>query len=159
MIFTVGCERETKMDLSSLDDETMLERISDIAFSELEQNADNLASLDEPYKTVAIIYGAQGIIDNGGFRYFFENDWPNNPDYSVFADAYARIERTEAADAIREAVATFDFKNPELYVNKRRAFMNSRYNKNTFSVDGWNDCVCGDDQVWVNLAKWVRENY
>ena len=50
------------MDLSSLDDETMLERISDIAFSELEQNADNLASLDEPYKTVAIIYGAQGII-------------------------------------------------------------------------------------------------
>jgi hypothetical protein len=32
--------------------------------------------LSEPARTLVLVYGAQGVIDNGGFRYFFENDWP-----------------------------------------------------------------------------------
>ncbi len=52
----------------------------------------------EQLLTVWAVEQAQGIIDNGGFQYFFENDWPENPSYSVFIDSFRRIGAGEAAD-------------------------------------------------------------
>ena len=145
--------------LYALDDESMLDQLSDIAFQQMDANGNDLTQLDEPYRTVAIIYGAQGIIDNGGLCYFFENDWFNNPPYSTFADAYERIGRIEGAEAIRNAVASFGFDYPELDFTRRRAYMDSNYNEDTHKVNGWDDCICGDERVFPQLACWVRENY
>ena len=147
------------MNIYTLDDESMLDQLSDIAFQQMDSNGDDLTRLDEPYRTVAIIFGSQGIIDNGGLYYFFENDWPNNPPYSTFAGAYETIGCIEAAEAIRNAAASFGFANPELDFKRRRAYMESNYNEETFEVNGWNDCICGDERVFPHLAFWVRENY
>ncbi len=141
-----------------MSDEELLDEVSDIAFDKLTEADDRMEGLEEPYKTVAIVYSAQGIIDNGGLQYFFESDWPNNPPYSIFADAYERIGRVEAAKALRDAAATFGIPNPERDVDARRAYIEANYDEDAFEIRGWNDCICGDEQVWTDLASWVRKH-
>src|SRR3954462_213387 len=70
--------------------------------------------LKEPLLTVWAVEQAQGIIDNGGFQYFFENDWPENPEYSLFVDAFRRIGAAEAADCIQDAASMFPSSTPQL---------------------------------------------
>ena len=158
-VLGVGCvSPEVTIDMASMDDDALLEKMSDIAFQKMDAAEDDLSKVEEPYRTVAIIYAAQGVIDNGGLVYFFENDWPRTPPYSVYADAYKRIGRLEAAKAIRDAAASFGFDMPEKNINARRQFIEKHYNEDKFGVDGWNDCVCGDKKVWSDLANWVRQH-
>ena len=96
-----------------------------------------MEDLEDPYKTVAIIYSAQGVIDNGGMGYFFENDWPNNPPYSVFADAYERIGRVDAARALRDALKSFDVPNPERNRKARMEYMKAHQER--FNGMVWDD--------------------
>jgi hypothetical protein len=155
-----GCAKiGPQMDAASMDDKTLLDKASDIALRMMNDAGDDISKVDEPFRTVAIIYAAQGVIDNGGLVYFFENDWPRNPPYSVYADAYERIGRIEAANAIRHAARSFGIENPEHHIDERRAYMEKHYNERTFSIDGWNDCICGDERVYSDLASWVRKNY
>lgn len=154
-----GCENpETKIDMALMDDDTLLDKMSDIAFEKMDAADDDLSNVEEPYRTVAIIYAAQGVIDNGGLVYFFENDWPRTPPYSVYADAYERIGRLEAAKAIRDAAASFGIDTPEKNIETRRQFIEQHYNDDEVGVDGWNDCICGDKKVWSDLASWVRKH-
>ena len=155
LLFVFACSLGPQMN-TSLDDEAFLEKLANTAYAEMDNNGEHYPSLAEPYQTVAIIYSAQGIIDNGGFVYFFENDWPNNPPYSLFADAYERIGRTNSAAAIRNAARSFGVPNPERNLEMRRAYINENYNEETHSVDGWNDCICGDEKIWSDLASWAR---
>jgi hypothetical protein len=70
-----------------------------------------------------------GTINNGGFQYFFENDWPENPPYQVFIDALERIGAAEPADLLRTAVDAFPFQNPHLNVDARREYLESSRSK------------------------------
>jgi hypothetical protein len=54
----------------------------------LETVSSDLSKLLEPLQTVVLITLAQGMIDNGGFRYFFETDQPGQPRYKVYSGAY-----------------------------------------------------------------------
>ena len=114
-----------------MSDEELLDEISDLAFDKLTEADDRLENLEDPYKTVAIVYAAQGIIDNGGLEYFFGCVWPNNPSYSIFADAYEQIGRVEAAKALRDAAGSFGFPNPERDVDARRAFIEGNSGSHT----------------------------
>ena len=58
---------------------------------------DDMSRLPESVRIFLLVNGAQGVIDNGGYNYFFEADWPGTPPYEVFADAY------EAIGCIRQA--------------------------------------------------------
>lgn len=138
--------------------DTLLETLSDEAFRRMSTVDDDLSRMEEPYKTIAIVYAAQGVIDNGGFPYFFSNDWPHKPPYSEFADAYERIGCTQAAVALRSAAASFSIERPELHREQRCAFIEAYYDDTAFGVEGWDDCICGDEQVWENLAAWARTN-
>lgn len=132
------------------DQEKILERASNISFRKLDAVGGDIAKLAEPFKTVAIIYSAQGVIDNGGLYYFFESDWPHQPPYSLFIDAYRRIGRTAGAEALDRAVKSFGVADPE----RNRAVRNR-----ILSTDvpmEWDDSLCGDELVWRDLAKWIR---
>lgn len=142
--------------LATMSDKELLDKASDVAFDKLAKAKDRLDRLDEPYKTVAIIYSAQGVIDNGGLAYFFENDWSNHPPYSMFADAYERIGRIKAAQVIRDAAASFGVSDPEKNMTARRAYIEANSKKEVFDGMVWDDCVCGDDEVWTGLAAWIR---
>lgn len=139
-----------------MDDEEWLDSLSTVAIRRMAEVDDDLDRIEEPYKTIAIVYAAQGIIDNGGLRYFFENDWPHKPPYSEFADAYERIGCADAANALRSAAASFPIERPERNRAARLAYIAENYDEKTFTVAGWNDCICGDEQVWKNLAAWAR---
>ena len=136
--------------------DTFLDGAFHAACTHLERLNDELSRLPEPHRTVAAICQAQGVIDNGGLRYFFENDWPNNPPYSEFADAYERIGCIDAAVAIREASATFGVPDPERRIDVRRDYIEQNCDSKTGEIDGWNDCICGDDPVYSRLAEWLQ---
>lgn len=47
---------------------------------------------------------AQGMIDNGGFEYFFENDFEGDPDMNDFPLVYAAVGAMASAAAVKEAL-------------------------------------------------------
>ena len=133
----------------------MLDRAVKVAFRTLDAAGGDARRLPVPMATVVCVYGAQGVIDNGGFQYFFENDWPCQPPYSMFWKAYARIGAHEAAAAIESAVALFPFARPHRSRAKREAFMAARSRSDRFFRL---DTVCGDATVWPKLEAYVRAN-
>src|SRR5262245_20000194 len=62
-------------------------------------------------QTILAVSSAQGVIDNGGFPYFFGPTWPGQPPYSFFAEAYRRIGADGPAACIEQAAALFPFAN------------------------------------------------
>ena len=80
--------------------------------------------LSEPLLTVWAVVFAQGIIDNGGFGYFFENDFPENPPYSVFWEAFRRIGALESSQCIETVANLFPAQRPELDYQMRRDYLN-----------------------------------
>ena len=92
-------------------DDILLTRTADIVFAGLD-GAASLDHLPRPRQVFAIIYSAQGIIDNGGFQYLFESDWPNNAPYTLFSDAYREIGARDVADWLDQAASMFPFCDP-----------------------------------------------
>lgn len=80
--------------------------------------------LPEPLLTVWAVERGQGIIDNGGFGYFYENDWPQNPPYSIFWDAFRLIGALEAAQCVETTAKLFPSERPELDFQMRRNYLN-----------------------------------
>jgi hypothetical protein len=80
--------------------------------------AGDSSKLAAPLQIVVVITHAQGIIDNGGFRYLFENDLPGNLKYDVLSDAYRQIGAVKAGDLLDLAVGLFPFDNPHLSLDK-----------------------------------------
>ncbi len=73
--------------------------------------------------TVWAIEQAQGTVNNGGFQFFFENDWPGNPEYAQFVEAFQRIGALEAADCLHDAVDMFPCESPHLDREIRRSYL------------------------------------
>jgi hypothetical protein len=136
--------------------EDILDRASDIAFDHLERVGGNPLQLPEVLQTVVLICSVQGVIDNGGFRYLFESDFPGNPPYEVFSAAYRRISAHEAAKHIERAVAMLPLAQPHLHVAERNEFMGSLDEDHELFQLG--DQVCGDESIWEKLGTYVQGN-
>ena len=132
--------------------------IHDAAYDCLTEVGGDPMELVEPVRTVALILVGQGAIDNGGLKYFFENEWPDRVVYSDFVDAYARIGHVEGAETIRHAASSFGVPNPENHIELRRSFMQANYDGDTYCVRGWDNSLCGDERVYSLLVDWVRLN-
>ena len=50
-----------------------------------------ISCVDEPYRTIIAIYSVQGILDNGGFEYLFENKFNDRMPIEVFYKSYENI--------------------------------------------------------------------
>lgn len=129
----------------------------------LEAAEDKLAAVDqdmsmlpEAVRTFLLVHGAQGVIDNGGYRFFFEADWPNTPAYDAFVSAYETIGCSEQAEDLRRVVATFRFQDPHLHKVQRQAFIEARFDKSQYCVPEWGDALCGDKDVWEKLARYYE---
>ena len=160
--FSAPSEQRKRM----TDRESSLDKILNIAEEQLRAVDNDPSKLNEPYRTVAIISAAQGVIDNGGLEYFFAADWPSKPPYSLFSDAYRRIGKREAAEDIENAAASFGIECPEQDRELRRQFIENQFggfDENGHETAGlnefqWTDRICGDDSVWDALADWIKEN-
>jgi hypothetical protein len=135
---------------------SLLDLAAEQTYKELEQLGGDASKLDIPKQTLAVLYSVQAIIDNGGFQYLFENDFPFSPPYSQFVDAYRRIGSSDAAERLEKAVAMFPFPDPHLRQEQRLIFMEALSEDSEF-FDLGNE-VCGDEKVWRNLEEYVKRN-
>ena len=60
-------------------EKSLLDLAAEHTYKKLEEFGGDSSKLDIPKQTVAVLYSAQAIIDNGGFQYLFEDDFPLNP--------------------------------------------------------------------------------
>jgi hypothetical protein len=144
------------------EDEILVDKVSDELYERIGDAS--IFSLPWVSQVVTVFLGAQGYIDNGGFIYFFEGDYPGTPPYSVFADAYRAIGANESAECIEAAVSLFPFLEPQLHGDARRDYL-----RDHCMIDGRTDdsstLVKLGDRVIDNsatnytlLAKYIREH-
>lgn len=135
-------------------EENQLDKAADGIYKELEKVGGDPLKLQPVLLPVAILYTVQAMVDNGGFRYLFENDFPFNPPYSVFSEAYRIIGATDAANRLEKAVSLFPFDRPEENQDGRNQYMDSLDESDEFFQLG--DAVCGDERVWQLMEEYVR---
>jgi hypothetical protein len=100
-----------------------LGRPYDYAVSRLHEASGDIEALPLALQTLLVVESAQGIIDNGGLEYFYEADFPNNPPYSVFVEAYRRIGAESAASCIESTARMFPFEEPQLFEGLRQLWL------------------------------------
>ena len=84
-----------------------------------------LDALDERCRAAIVVDSAVGIIGNGGFRYFFEMNFPNDPDYSLFADAFRRVGLPDIAERFACLIGLFPFAAPHASPELRQRFLSN----------------------------------
>jgi hypothetical protein len=118
---------------------------------------DDISVLPLELQVIVRIVSAQGVIDNGGYKYFFGADWDRQP-YEQFAEAYEAIGCVQAAADLRRVVSTFPFSEPHRRRESRREYMRLHWDEDSCCVRGWCDALCGDATVWSNLTEYCREH-
>ena len=116
----------------------------------------DLSKIPEVTRPIALLYMFQGMVDNGGFRYPMETDFPGYPPYSDFVDAYQTIGASAAATALEKAIAMFPFGHPEQNAEARNQFLSSLPEDSEFFE--LSDKVCGDDTVWKCMDEYVANH-
>ena len=136
---------------------SQLDRAINYAFAELERVGDPM-KLPLPMQTVVHVVTAQGIFDNGGVQFFFESDFQGPPPYSVFIDAYQEIGADDEAKALAAAVDLFPFRNPHKFQKRRDKFLGLQHGQQESPMWDYDAKLCGSEQVWPLLAKYVRRH-
>ena len=132
---------------------SMLDLAVDGLYKELQRVDNDLSKIPPVTVPIALLYMFQGMVDNGGFQYPMETDFPGCPPYSAFVEAYRQIGAKEAATALEQAVALFPFEHPEYEAEARCAFMSSLEEDSLFQQ--LSDKVCGDDTIWKSMDEYV----
>ena len=135
-----------------------IDRAFEKAVAKLESVDGDLSRLSPTVRTFLVVHEAQGVIDNGGYRYFFGADWPGNTPYGEFVSAYEAIGCVEQAADLARVVGTFPFSEPHLHADARDAFIEKNYDPDDRTVRGWGDALCGDEVVWKHLADFCLRN-
>jgi hypothetical protein len=138
----------------------LLDRAIDFATAAGEKVSFKLDRLSEPVRTVLVVEVAQGIIDNGGLRYFFESDFDGQPPYEDFCDAYRRIGANDCADALKQAVEMFPFDNPHLDAEQRNIYLDLFYadEDDSEAFAELDDILVGNEPVWEKMADYVTKH-
>jgi Domain of unknown function (DUF4375) len=137
-------------------EENLLDIAAERVYKELEKVGGDPMKLPNLLRPVAILYTVQAMVDNGGFQYLFESNFPFCPPYSVFSEAYRQIGAHDAADRLDKAVALFPIENPESDQEGRNKFMDSLSESDDFFLLG--NEVCGDQRVWELMEMYVKNH-
>jgi hypothetical protein len=131
------------------------------ALAEVERVGDP-DGLPPAVRTVVLVHAAQGIIDNGGLQFFFESDFPRQPPYSVFTDAYRTIGADAEAQALEDAAKLFPFARPHKFRHRRNKFLAEFLDGGAQRPDSpfepYTSKLCGNTEVWRLLEQYVRRN-
>jgi len=128
----------------------------DFAVVRLDAVGGDITALPVPLQTLLLVESAQGIIDNGGLAYFYEADFPNNPPYSDFVDAYRRIGAESAAVCIEASSLMFPFADPHFFAPLRELWLEKLRADHAQEFSRLNERICGDATVWEKLVAYVQ---
>lgn len=135
-----------------------LDQPYDYAVSRLHAAGGDMDMLPVELRTLLIVESAQGMIDNGGLAYFYEADFPNNPPYSIFVEAYRRIGADAAAACIEQTALMFPFAEPQLFEPLRQLWLEKLAADPQGEFCRLSDRVSGDVSVWERLSAYVKSN-
>jgi len=138
--------------------QAIIDQAADFAFSQLEEVENRIETLTLPVRIFLMVYLAQVVIDNGGLEYFFANDFPENPPYRQFVDAYREIGAQDAADAIEKALVYFDFDQPETKLALRQEFVASLAAEASHEFSSLSSRVCENESIWECLEHYAEKN-
>lgn len=127
----------------------------DHALSRLEAAGGDMAALPEVPQTLLLVEAAQSIIDSGGLAYFYETDFPHNPPYALFADAYRRIGAEVAAECIEASSLLFPFAEPHFFEPLRQLWLEKLALEPGGTLEVLSRRIAGDDSVWERLRAYV----
>lgn len=136
--------------------ESPLDLAAEGLYRELNSHGGDLSKLPEITRPIALLYMFQGMVDNGGFRYPMESDFPGNLPYSAFVEAYRAIGAADAAAALENAVALFPFGHAERDAEARNRFLCSLDENSEFFE--LSDRVCGDEMIWKRMDEYVAKH-
>lgn len=128
----------------------------DYAVSCLAAAGGDVESLPLPLQTLLFVEMAQTLIDSGGLEYFYEADFPNNPAYDVFVQAYRRIGAESAAGCIEASALMFPFAEPHFFEELRQVWLEKMRIDPQFA--GLGERITGDASVWQKLSQYVQRN-
>jgi hypothetical protein len=135
-------------------EKSLLDDAAETVYGDLDAVGGDPLKLSTEVQPIAILYTVQAVVDNGGFRYLFENDYEQP--YSVFAAAYRQIGANEAAEKLERAAARFPFENPHTDRDARIEFMDSLDESDELFLLG--DQVCGDERIWELMEQYVKNH-
>ena len=133
-----------------------LDDATDKLYRKLDEVGGDPLNLPAVLQPVVLLMTMQGMIDNGGFRYAMEGDFPFTPPYSFFSGAYRTIGAGDAADRLDKAMAMFPFPHPETKSELRNQFMDGIKEDDEFFLLG--NAVCGDESIWQLLDAYVQKH-
>ena len=133
-----------------------LDQPYDYAVSCLAAAGGDVEALPLPLQTLLLVEMAQTLIDSGGLEYFYEADFPNNPAYDVFVQAYRRIGAESAADCIEASALMFPFAEPHFFEELRQGWLEKMRIDPQFA--GLGERITGDASVWQKLSQYVQRN-
>lgn len=133
-----------------------LDKPYDYAVSRLAAAGGDTESLPLALQTLLLVEMAQTMIDSGGLDYFFEADFPNNPAYDVFVQAYRRIGAESAAACIEASALMFPFAEPHFFEELRQVWLEKMRVDPQFASLG--ERITGDASVWQKLSQYVQRN-
>lgn len=133
-----------------------LDKPYDYAVSCLAAAGGDTEALPLPLQTLLLVEMAQTLIDSGGLDYFYEADFPNNPAYEVFVQAYRRIGAESAADCIEASALMFPFAEPHFFEELRQVWLEKMRIDPRFASLG--ERIAGDASVWQKLSQYVQRN-
>ena len=140
---------------------TSFDRAVEYALAEVRRVGDP-DRVPPPVRTVVLVHAAQGLIDNGGLQYFFESDFPGQPPYSVFVEAYRTIGANGEAQVLADAVKLFPFAAPHRFQARRDKFLETFLDGGAHRPDSpfkpFTDTLCGNANVWRLLEAYVERH-
>ena len=113
----------------------------------------NFRALPPPIRPIITTHSAQGVIDNGGFAYFFECDWPGLDDWNIFAEDFAAVGHDKAAVAIRAALELFPGGRPQSALKERRAHIFGALGGPDGKLGDLDGPICGKSAVLKRLLE------
>jgi hypothetical protein len=121
----------------------------------------NIQTIDRLPPVIAnflLVYEAQRVLDDAGYRCFFGANWLRTPPYSRFVDAYAAIGCLKQAKELERISRSFPFENPHLSEIQRSEYMRANLDEISLEIKGWGESLRGDEEVWVKLGEYYRSH-
>jgi hypothetical protein len=125
-----------------------------------QHHGNNMTNMPVVERNIVAVITAQAVIDNGGFRYFFEMDFEGRPHYHVFVEAYDEIGATESAGSIEQMLAHFPDKTPPLDHQERREYLDDVFKSADVNPELAiiESMILGKVENYSLVAKYIRAN-
>lgn len=122
----------------------------------------SINSISEEERIIVAIVAAQGVIDNGGFSYFFEKDFDDFFPHIMFVKCYDAISAFDCARAIEDVVNLFPNQTPPANAVIRHNFLTNLvhgHNKTSDIFFKAERQILGNRRVFELLADYIRRKF